>query len=172
LFPAEQVEDVRNALTWLGSQNEVDPERIGLWGSSFGGGIVIYTATFDRRVKAVVAQVTALASPMARQALNPARWEAIGALLLNDRRERYRTGVVSYLPVVAPDGTLCAVPGQENYEEYLALASNAPTWQNQITLESVGAMREFDPTSTLPLLAPPWRLEVVDSATLTDEGVG
>jgi hypothetical protein len=66
------------------------------------------------RVKAVWAHVTAVASPMARQALNAARWEAIGALLLNDRRDRYRTGVVPYLPVVAPDGTVCAVPGQEN----------------------------------------------------------
>src|SRR5207248_404581 len=69
-------------------------------------------------------------------------------------RERYRTGVVSYLPVVAPDGTPCAVPGQENHDDYLALAADAPAWQNQITLESVGAMREFDPASSLPLLAP------------------
>src|SRR6059036_2922297 len=48
LFAAEQVEDVRNALTWLEDRAEVDAERIGLWGSSFGGAIVTYTATFDR----------------------------------------------------------------------------------------------------------------------------
>jgi hypothetical protein len=26
---------------------EVDPQRIGLWGTSYGGAIVVYTATFD-----------------------------------------------------------------------------------------------------------------------------
>jgi pimeloyl-ACP methyl ester carboxylesterase len=50
----------------------MDPERIGLC-TFFGGGIVIYTATFDRRVKAVVAQVASLMNPVARQAMNPAR---------------------------------------------------------------------------------------------------
>jgi hypothetical protein len=67
-----------------------------------------------------------------------------------------RTGVgaFTYIPVVAPDGAPCAVPGQENYDEYLALAAEAPAWQNQITLESLEAMREFDPASSLPLLAP------------------
>jgi uncharacterized protein len=154
LFATEQIEDVRNALTWLEDQPGVDPERLGLWGTSFGGGIVIYTASFDRRVKAVVAQVASLMNPVARQAMNPARWESVGALLLHDRRERYRTGVVTYLPIVGPEGTPCAVPGQDNYDGYLALAADAPAWQNQITLESVGAFREFDAASALPLLAP------------------
>jgi uncharacterized protein len=152
--PAEQIEDVRNALTWLEGQAGVDPERIGLWGSSLGGGIVTYTATFDRRVKAVVAQAASFLNPLARQAMNPASWASVGGLLLRDRRERYRTGAVTYLPVVAPDGTPCAVPGQENWDGYLALAADAPTWQNQITVESVGAFLEFDAASSLPVLAP------------------
>jgi dienelactone hydrolase len=50
LFPLHQVEDVRNAITWLSSQPEVDPQRIGIWGTSYGGGIVV---TFDRRIRAV-----------------------------------------------------------------------------------------------------------------------
>ena len=101
-----------------------------------------------------MAQVASLMNPVARQAMNPARWERVGVLLLHDRRERYRTGVVTYLPVVAPEGTPCAVPGQDNYDGYLSLAADAPAWQNQITLDSVGAFREFDAASALPLLAP------------------
>src|SRR5690349_4082089 len=92
VFAAEQIEGVRNALTWLEDQDGVDPERIGLWGTSFGGGVVTYTATFDRRVKAVVAQVVSFLNPLARQAMNPARWASVGEFLLQDRRERYRTG--------------------------------------------------------------------------------
>ena len=57
LLPLEQVDDIRNALTWLATQPEVDPQRLGLWGTSFGGAHVPYVAGIDTRVKAAVAQV-------------------------------------------------------------------------------------------------------------------
>src|SRR3954451_19138596 len=37
LLPLRQVEDARSALTFLAGQPEADPERLGLWGTSFGG---------------------------------------------------------------------------------------------------------------------------------------
>ena len=92
LFPLEQVEDVRNAITWVSDQPEVDPQRIGVWGTSYGGGIVVYTATFDRRIKAVVAQVPATVSAEFRRALDPKGWDVRDAFFLRDRTERYRTG--------------------------------------------------------------------------------
>jgi fermentation-respiration switch protein FrsA (DUF1100 family) len=57
LLPLEQADDIRNSLTWLETQSEVDPERIGLWGTSYGGAHVPYVAGMDARVKAAVAQV-------------------------------------------------------------------------------------------------------------------
>ena len=57
LLPLEQVDDIRNALTWLAAQPEVDPQRMGLWGTSFRGAHVPYVAGIDTRVKAAVAQV-------------------------------------------------------------------------------------------------------------------
>ena len=57
LIPLEQIDDIRNAITYLEGQPEVDAERIGLWGTSFGGGHAPYTAAIDPRVKAVVGQV-------------------------------------------------------------------------------------------------------------------
>jgi uncharacterized protein len=57
LIPLEQVDDIRNAITFLQAQTQVDPERIGLWGTSYGGGHAPYTAGVDLRVKAVVGQV-------------------------------------------------------------------------------------------------------------------
>src|SRR5210317_1955434 len=37
LIPSEQVVDIRNAITFMESLEKVDEERIGLWGTSFGG---------------------------------------------------------------------------------------------------------------------------------------
>ena len=51
LYPLEQVEDIRNGLTFLETNPKVDPERLGLMGFSFGAGMVPYVAGIDERVK-------------------------------------------------------------------------------------------------------------------------
>jgi dipeptidyl aminopeptidase/acylaminoacyl peptidase len=50
----EQVEDTRNALTFLASHPAVDPRRIAVVGSSFGGAVAVYTGGVDERVAAVI----------------------------------------------------------------------------------------------------------------------
>lgn len=55
--PLDQNRDIHNALDYLLAEDSVDADRIGLWGSSFGGGHVIYMAGTDPRIKAVVSQV-------------------------------------------------------------------------------------------------------------------
>lgn len=57
LIPLEQIDDIRNAITFFEAQPQVDPDRIGLWGTSFGGANAPYAAAVDSRVKAVVGQV-------------------------------------------------------------------------------------------------------------------
>jgi uncharacterized protein len=54
LICLEQVEDTRNALTFLQKHPAVNPERIALIGSSFGGAVSVYTGGVDERVAAVV----------------------------------------------------------------------------------------------------------------------
>ncbi len=58
LVPLEQMADIRNAITFLQSLPEVSPDAIGLWGTSFGGANSLRVAAIDRRVKALVAQLT------------------------------------------------------------------------------------------------------------------
>ena len=55
--PWVQVRDYRHAITYASTLPEVDPGRIGIWGSSYSGGHVLVVAAIDRRVKAVVCQV-------------------------------------------------------------------------------------------------------------------
>ncbi len=58
LVPQEQVMDIRNAITFLQMQSEIDEDNIGLWGTSFGGANIITAAEIDKRVKSIVAQLT------------------------------------------------------------------------------------------------------------------
>jgi fermentation-respiration switch protein FrsA (DUF1100 family) len=58
LIPALQIEDILNALLFMRSRPEVDPDRIGLWGTSFGGANAIYAAAQDRNVRCLSVQLT------------------------------------------------------------------------------------------------------------------
>ena len=60
LLPWKQVEDVRNAISYLQGEPGVDRDRIGLWASSSAAGNAIVVAAHDARVKAIVAQVPAI----------------------------------------------------------------------------------------------------------------
>jgi hypothetical protein len=55
--PVDQQEDIDAAVSYVYGEPMVDQDRIGIWGTSFGGGHVIYRAAHDRRIACVVAQV-------------------------------------------------------------------------------------------------------------------
>lgn len=54
VIPAEQAIDIKSAVTWLTACPEVDPERIGVVGSSLGGSVAIMAAADDPRVRVCV----------------------------------------------------------------------------------------------------------------------
>ncbi len=60
--PLEQTTDLLNVLHWVQGEKQCDTNHIGLWGSSYSGGHVVYAAARDPRVKATVSQVPALDS--------------------------------------------------------------------------------------------------------------
>ena len=72
--PIDQTTDIMNAIHWVQGEKLCDKGRIGIWGSSFSGGHVVYVAARDPRVKAFVSQVGSMdarwaleASPQLRQ---------------------------------------------------------------------------------------------------------
>jgi hypothetical protein len=60
--PMDMTTDWLNAIHWLQGERACDKERIGLWGSSYSGGHVVWAAARDPRVKAIVSQVPSLDS--------------------------------------------------------------------------------------------------------------
>ncbi len=78
--PIEQATDLQNAVHWAAGEPGVDPGRIGLWGSSYSGGHVVYVAARDPRVRCLVSQVPSLDS----------RWVGAGPQLAATAREASR----------------------------------------------------------------------------------
>jgi len=54
IVPLEQAEDLRNALAYLKTRNEVDPKRVGLFGDCEGGAHAIYVAGTYPKVQCLV----------------------------------------------------------------------------------------------------------------------
>lgn len=87
LLPLKQVEDYRNAISFLQGEPGVEPTQIGVWGSSYAGGHTITLAATDARVKAAVAQVPAI-----RGKGSPEGPVAMNAMAAEDAIKRAREG--------------------------------------------------------------------------------
>jgi dienelactone hydrolase len=74
--PDAWVSNLRSAVDYIEGEPDVDPARIGLWATSFGGGVAIQLAAHDDRVKALAVQVPAIA-PLAGPIADHARRRAI-----------------------------------------------------------------------------------------------
>ena len=156
ILPLEQQEDYRNAITWVAQQPEVDAERIGLWGTSYSGGHVLHIGAFDPRVKAVVAQAPAICTW--RQVLSMVGREGLRGLLDfvgADRLMRFETGAVNYVKVIPTQEEFAALATPDAIEWFQKAASTlAPTWRNEVTMESIERLLEYDPAGAIELIAP------------------
>ena len=63
--PLEQAADIFNVIHWTMGEPMADKDRLGLWGTSFSGGLVAYVAARDPRVRAFVSQVGYFGQPVA-----------------------------------------------------------------------------------------------------------
>src|SRR6266700_6326770 len=92
------------AITYGVTVPAVDPERIGVWGSSYSGGHVLVVAAIDRRVKAVVSQVPLISGHANLRALVRADFIAgFRELFDADRLARFQGKAPGMVPVVDKD---------------------------------------------------------------------
>jgi len=155
--PWAQVRDYRHAVTYASTLPEVDPARIGIWGSSYSGGHVLVVAAIDRRVKAVVSQVPLVSGHDNLRAL--VRADFIAGLREQfdaDRLARFGGEPPVMVPVVDEDPLApSALPTPDSWQWFTETGKNlAPAWRNEVTLRSVEMFTEYEPASYLPYISP------------------
>lgn len=91
--PWEQIEDFRNAVSFVETLPEIDPNRIGVWGISYAGGHVIAVAAIDSRVKLAVSNIPVVNGyENMRRTHGSLRFNDLEKLFLEDRRARAKGG--------------------------------------------------------------------------------
>ena len=93
VIPYLQIYDASNAISYLQSRPEVNPDKIAILGVSLGGGEVAYIAARDRRVKAVASMVlVGDGVRRMRKFRTEEQWQTLMQKVQEDRINRAVTG--------------------------------------------------------------------------------
>jgi hypothetical protein len=158
--PWQQVEDMRAAISYGRNLAFADPERVGLWGTSYSGGHALTVAALDRRVKCVVSQVPLVSGQRTFEAWVP-----------KDKRPRFLHRLEADRDCRArgepPAVTPAAIPGSET-AEWVAAVDKDGSYGNEITLRSLDLLRGYEPMAFMTRIAPtPLLMVIADQDTQT-----
>lgn len=156
IVPQEQHDDLRAALTFISAQPGVDPDRIGIWGSSYSGGHALFMGAVDPRVKVIAAQVPAICTAHSLIALaGKDGFTGILIMVADDHARRNAGEPSTPVPVVAPEGELSVLSTPDSYAWFSKSGKeDAPTWLNRTDLESVARLAEYNPAGIIDLISP------------------
>ncbi|MEM7542527.1 MAG: alpha/beta fold hydrolase [Pseudomonadota bacterium] len=167
-----QRQDYSHAIDWVSSQRGIDPERIGVWGTSYSGGIAITTGALDKRVKCVVAQVPYLHSGKTQARLRSREEQAATERLIDKERQSLRDDNAPTLLAVCSDD-----PNQSwdsgtrlswRYFNHFVEAGRADTWRNVFTVSSLELGQSYDALAHIANVAPtPLMLIVAQNDNIT-----
>jgi fermentation-respiration switch protein FrsA (DUF1100 family) len=175
--PWQQVRDYRDAITFAETLDATDPERIGVWGSSYSGGHVLVVGAIDRRVKCVVAQVPLISGHAnARRLIRADFIAGLQKMFDADRRARMQGKPPAMIPVVSEDPAgPAALPTADSWAWFTETGRNrAPSWRNEVTLRSVEMFMEYEPGSYIQFVSPTPLMLVValgDHLTVADQAL-
>jgi len=105
----DQVEDTASAVSFLGRHPAVDPTRIGVIGTSFGGAVAVYAGGVDPRIAAVISNGGwgNGERKFRGQHASPQAWAKFTAMLEEGRAHRARTG----RSLMVPRHDIVPIPG-------------------------------------------------------------
>lgn len=148
--PLEQAQNAYDAVTYLETVDGVEPERIGVYGSSFGGANAIWSAAFDPRMKVVVSAVGVHdGARWLRSVRSASDWFEFRDRVRDDARQRVRTGEKNmiYRYDVYPNDPAVDKP-QMTVEEHGAEDVT------HVDMESVDACLRYKPDWVVDRIAP------------------
>jgi len=144
--PNQQLADYRNAIDHVESLDEIDGDRIGVWGISYSGGHVLILGASDPRVRALCGIVPVVDGyqnmRLAHGTLGLRRFQEA---ILQARRHRHDTGEVTYFQhQPAEEGDLATWPFPRSKRTFAELkAREAPAYDGRATAESADLLMSY-----------------------------
>jgi dipeptidyl aminopeptidase/acylaminoacyl peptidase len=150
LAPYSRVADVQAAMTYLGMQPEADADRIGLYGTSYGGATVSWTGAVDQRAKCIVSVVgIGHGARWMSRVRRVDEWFDLQERSKEDREKRASTGESEYV-----DRSEILLPDRQSAELAAAARRNNPAAVGTIPLEYVDDTIGFNPEWIVDKISP------------------
>lgn len=151
VMPMWQVEDIRNAISYMQTRADIDPNRIATYGSGgTGGGNAVYVAAIDERVKCAVCY---LGISNGRDWLHCMRreyeWVDYLKRIDEDRKKRALTGAGEI--VSAREEIMVATPERKTTTIKKEVADKIP---DRMPLQCAEAIIEYSPEDVVHKIAP------------------
>ena len=128
-----QLEDWRAAIALAKTLDGVDPDRIGLWGSSYSGGHVMALAAEDPSIKAAISQSPHTDGIKTLVNLGPAGMARLTFAGLRDLAFAALGRGAYSIPIVGPPGSIGAMTTPDAEPGYDAMYDDGFEWQNEFT---------------------------------------
>jgi uncharacterized protein len=137
--PWQQIEDYRNAISYMESRDDVAGDRIGAWGISYSGGHVLILGALDPRVRAVCGVVPTVDGwQNMRLAHGTLSFRRLQQAVLDARRKLYETGEHTYIAhQPESEGDLAVWPFPNSKVTFRRLKeTQAPAYDGRSTVAS------------------------------------
>ena len=170
LDPHRQVDDILAAVHFARSRDDVDPDRIGLWGTSFGGGNVLVAAVRDQRVAAVISQgpaldgFTALTRSLTQPGQTPSSWARVVGRVAADLTAAALGRDPAYVPLVGPPGSAAVMTAADSEPGYRRIAG--PDWVNAACARLALTVPRYRPVSMAGRVPCPWLIQICQRDTV------
>jgi dipeptidyl aminopeptidase/acylaminoacyl peptidase len=150
LAPYSRVADVQAALTFLGLQPEVGEDRLGIYGTSYGGATVVWTGAVDQRVKCIVSTVgVGDGRRWMRSVRRPDEWHDLLQRSKADREKRVIDGKSAFV-----ERSEILLADRQSAELAAAARRNNPAAINTLPMEYVDETLEFNAEWVVDKIAP------------------
>ncbi|WP_029112001.1 alpha/beta hydrolase [Mycobacterium sp. URHB0044] len=136
-----QLADWDAAIDWVKHRPDVDGTRIGVWGSSFGGGHAITVASRHPELKAAVAQCPFTDGVASALALGPAGSLKTLPVVAKDLASMVLRRPPVMIPLAGPPGSVALMNAPDALPGYEALVPPESTFRNEVAAR-------FAPTGT------------------------
>jgi hypothetical protein len=155
LDPELQQRGYLDAITFLSERDEVDRDRIGIWGTSYSGGHVLVVAACDRRVRCVVSQAMTISGH--RNLLrrhSPAAYEALRRSWADEHARLARGEAARTVPAFGEESESVRYQMERPVRE-------RRSWRNEVTVRTWELYDGYEPGASIERITPTPLLMIV-----------
>ena len=162
-----QLDDWQAAIAYVRSRDDVDPDRVAVWGSSFAGGHAITTAARDPRLAAAIAQAPFTDGLVQMKISPPLTGARLTLLGLRDQIASWRGRPPVMIRPTGPPGSLAILTSPDAEPGFAAIVPEDSKWRDEVAARIMLQVGRYRPIRSAAKVRCPLLMCVCDEDQVT-----